>query len=179
MKKTSLLAVSGLLALALAGCSAAGGSGESTTAAGESKETDSAAQSMAEGGEGQVLRLSGLDGGYKKSGWEAVAAEFEKETGIKVELTLEKNIGSPPRPTETVNYIWRRSITLPADSFTMRLFLRKRAGSCPRPGIRCGSSEKRPRQRASRSLPIRRRDISMPSSARCSMRLRVRRCTPA
>lgn len=101
MKKTSLLAVSGLLALALAGCSAAGGSGESTTAAGESKETDSAAQSMAEGGEGQVLRLSGLDGGYKKSGWEAVAAEFEKETGIKVELTLEKNIAETLRPVLT------------------------------------------------------------------------------
>lgn len=40
----------------------------------------------------EVLKISGIETGYGTKGWEAVVAAFEEETGIKVELTLEKNI---------------------------------------------------------------------------------------
>ncbi len=41
---------------------------------------------------GTVLKISGLDGGFGKKGWEAVTQAFEKKEGVKVELRLEKNI---------------------------------------------------------------------------------------
>lgn len=107
MKKSSLLALSGLMVLALAGCGQGSSGGADTTAAadGEGMSAESSAESAVadtQGSEeGQVLKLSGLDGGYGKEGWEAVAAEFEKETGIKVELNLEKNIAETLRPVLT------------------------------------------------------------------------------
>lgn len=51
--------------------------------------------------EQKVIRLSGLNGGYGTAGWEAAAKAFEEETGIKVELTLEKNIAETLRPIIT------------------------------------------------------------------------------
>lgn len=48
-----------------------------------------------------VLKVSGLDGGYGSEGWAAVATAFEEETGIKVELNLEKNIAETLRPVLT------------------------------------------------------------------------------
>lgn len=44
------------------------------------------------------IKVAGLLGGYGDAGWKAVAEAFEKETGIKVELTLEKNIADTLRP---------------------------------------------------------------------------------
>ncbi|MCI6271918.1 MAG: carbohydrate ABC transporter substrate-binding protein [Erysipelotrichaceae bacterium] len=80
-----------LLSLLLASLIVASGCAkktETTTSTEESKET-------------QVLKVSGLNGGYGTAGWEAVAKAFEEETGIKVELTLEKNIAETLRPIIT------------------------------------------------------------------------------
>ena len=111
MNKKVLLGLSGLMALSLAACS--GGAktettkaeetkAEETTKAGESKtEETTKADAKTDDKSGKTLKLSGLDGGYGKEGWEAVAAEFEKETGGKVELTLEKNIAETLRPVLT------------------------------------------------------------------------------
>lgn len=44
------------------------------------------------------LQIAGLDGGYGKAGWEAVAKAFTEKTGVEVELTLEKNIAEVLRP---------------------------------------------------------------------------------
>lgn len=49
--------------------------------------------------EQKVLRVAGLNGGYGTAGWEAVAKAFEETTGVKVELTLEKNIADILRPS--------------------------------------------------------------------------------
>lgn len=49
----------------------------------------------------KVLKISGLDGGYGKKGWEAVTKAFEEKEGVKVELTLEKNISETLRPVIT------------------------------------------------------------------------------
>lgn len=51
--------------------------------------------------EQKVLKVAGLNGGYGDAGWKAVAAAFEEQTGVKVELTLEKNIAETLRPVLT------------------------------------------------------------------------------
>lgn len=104
MKKKSLLALSGLMMLALSACTQT--STESTTAAETQAETTTVAKeettaATTTDNSGKVLKLSGLDGGYGKAGWESVAKAFEEETGVKVELTLEKNISETLRPVLT------------------------------------------------------------------------------
>lgn len=50
-------------------------------------------------GEEKVLKVAGLDGGYGKEHWEELASKFEEaHPGVKVELTLEKNIAEILRP---------------------------------------------------------------------------------
>lgn len=47
----------------------------------------------------RVLKIAGLDGGYGTEHWEELAAKFEEShPGVKVELTLEKNIAEILRP---------------------------------------------------------------------------------
>lgn len=48
-----------------------------------------------------LLKISGLNGGYGSKGWEEVAKAFEKKYDKKVELTLEKNIADTLRPVIT------------------------------------------------------------------------------
>lgn len=84
MKKLLALLCAGLMMLS-AGCSKPA---ENATTPTEETETT-------------VLKVSGLDGGYGSAGWQAVAEAFEAETGIKVELTLEKNIAETLRPVLT------------------------------------------------------------------------------
>lgn len=86
MKKLVVLLLTGLLALSA--CTAKKNDTTDTTANTGNEET-------------KVLKVAGLDGGYGKAGWEAVAAAFEEETGVKVELTLEKNIAETLRPVLT------------------------------------------------------------------------------
>ena len=78
MKKLLSFALVGFMALTLVGC----GSG--------SKESDE-----------NVLKISGLNGGYGTKGWEEVVKVFEKKNDVKVELTLEKNISETLRPVLT------------------------------------------------------------------------------
>ena len=52
-------------------------------------------------GDSDTLKISGLDGGYGTKGWDAVVAAFEEKEGVKVELTLEKNIAETLRPIIT------------------------------------------------------------------------------
>lgn len=47
---------------------------------------------------GKTLTIAGLDGGYGTEGWKKVIAEFEEETGAKVEAKFEKNIAEVIRP---------------------------------------------------------------------------------
>lgn len=49
--------------------------------------------------ENKVLKISGLDGGYGVEHWEELVSRFESANpGIKIELTLEKNIAEILRP---------------------------------------------------------------------------------
>lgn len=67
-----------------------------TLLAGCGSKTDEPAKS-----ETKVIKVAGLDGGYGKAGWEAVAKKFEEVKGIKVELQFEKNIADTLRPVLT------------------------------------------------------------------------------
>ncbi|MEG1475085.1 MAG: carbohydrate ABC transporter substrate-binding protein [Longicatena sp.] len=82
MKKMVALGLCSLLAMgALAGCS-------------KTSKSDS-----------KVLKISGLDGGYKQEGWKKVVAAFEKKEGAKVELRLEKKIADTLRSEVTAGKV--------------------------------------------------------------------------
>lgn len=50
-------------------------------------------------GEEKTLKIAGLDGGYGREHWEELVKKFEENNpGVKVELTLEKNISEILRP---------------------------------------------------------------------------------
>lgn len=102
--KKSLLFMGSLLALSLTACAqGTNPTTEATTVAQSNAESmveeTTAAKTESDGD--KVIRLSGLDGGYGKAGWEAVAAAYEAQTGVKVELNLEKNIAETLRPVLT------------------------------------------------------------------------------
>lgn len=90
IKRISTILLCGLLGLSLTGC-ASGGTSSATATAGTAAGTN----------DQTVLKVSGLDGGYGTDGWNAVAEAFTEETGIKVELDLEKNIAETLRPVLT------------------------------------------------------------------------------
>ena len=83
MKKLVAMGLCSMMAVSvLAGCSSGGSD--------KAKSDD------------KVLKISGLNGGYGTKGWEEVAKAFEKANkGVKVELTLEKNIADTLRPVIT------------------------------------------------------------------------------
>ena len=79
MKKLLALITSALLMVGAVGCA--------------SNDNDKS------GSEEKVLKIAGLDGGYGREHWDALAKAFEeKNEGVKVELTLEKNIAEILRP---------------------------------------------------------------------------------
>lgn len=84
MKKLLSLSLACLLMLGLVGCS---------TKTNEPSDTAAADN----GGEKTVLKVAGLEGGYGRTGWEAVVAAFEEKEGVDVELTLEKTIADTLR----------------------------------------------------------------------------------
>ena len=51
--------------------------------------------------ESKVLKVSGIEPGYGTKGWEEVVKAFTEETGVEVELQLEKNIHEVLRPQLT------------------------------------------------------------------------------
>ena len=91
MKKLFVLLISALLLVT--GCTTTEKVEETT------EPTEEVTEETTE--ETTVLKVSGLDGGYGSEGWAAVATAFEEETGIKVELNLEKNIAETLRPVLT------------------------------------------------------------------------------
>lgn len=91
MKKLFVLLISALLLVT--GCTTTEKVEETT------EPTEEVTEETTE--ETTVLKVSGLDGGYGSEGWAAVATTFEEETGIKVELNLEKNIAETLRPVLT------------------------------------------------------------------------------
>ncbi|MGO1368444.1 carbohydrate ABC transporter substrate-binding protein [Senegalia sp. (in: firmicutes)] len=69
-----------------------------TTVACSNDSSDDGANDSADDGE-KVLKIAGLNGGYGTEHWEALAENFEEShEGVKVELTLEKNIAEVLRP---------------------------------------------------------------------------------
>lgn len=93
MKKILALLMSITMVVGLAAC---GQKAEDETPAPGGNETP-----VEEPGktEEKVLKIAGLDGGYGKEHWIAVAEKFEANNpGVKVELTLEKNIEDVLRP---------------------------------------------------------------------------------
>jgi N-acetylglucosamine transport system substrate-binding protein len=81
MKRLVTLSTSLFLLVSLAGCT-------SKTTTSETKPA-----------EGKVLKIAGLNGGYGVDHWKELASKFEAANpGVKVELTLEKNIADVLRP---------------------------------------------------------------------------------
>lgn len=102
--KKSLLFMGSLLALSLTACAqGTNPTTEATTVAQSNAESmvEETTAAKTESTGDKVIKLSGLDGGYGKAGWEAVAAAYEAQTGVKVELNLEKNIAETLRPVLT------------------------------------------------------------------------------
>lgn len=102
--KNSLVFMSSILALSLTACTNNQNAATQATTAANTQAESKAEETTAAAAETKtdaVITLSGLDGGYGKAGWEAVAAAYEKQTGVKVELNLEKNIAETLRPVLT------------------------------------------------------------------------------
>lgn len=94
MKKILALLMMSVMAVTVAAC------GQKTENPGTDAETPGV-ETPATGVEGEerILKVAGLDGGYGTEHWKAVAAKFEENNpGVKVELTLEKNIEDVLRP---------------------------------------------------------------------------------
>ena len=85
MKKLITILLSLTLVLSLAACG--------------NKDTTPEPDTGGETAEKQVLKISGLEGGYGVKHWEALAKQFEDDNeGVTVELTLEQNIPEVLRP---------------------------------------------------------------------------------
>lgn len=81
MKRLVTLSTSLCLLVSLAGC------------------TSKTSTSSTKPAEGKVLKIAGLNGGYGVDHWKELASKFEAANpGVKVELTLEKNIADVLRP---------------------------------------------------------------------------------
>lgn len=93
MKKLIAITMAALLTLALVACS--GGSGTGSTNASTSS---AASTSEAAGGSGNVVKVAALESAYGADVWKEIAAAFEEETGITVELTIDKKIEDVIRP---------------------------------------------------------------------------------
>ena len=177
MKKVlcTVLALAMALTL-LAGCGGAPASSGSTAASGSAGDAA-----------GTTIKVAAIETAYGSEMWQQVAAAFEEETGIKVELTTDKNLedvigpgmkagdypdvihlatGREDALTETfikdnalADITDVLSMTVPGEEVTVACSttpacLKKRAGSCPPHGTRCGSWATRPRPRASACSPI-------------------------
>jgi N-acetylglucosamine transport system substrate-binding protein len=90
MRKMATLALAVLLVFTLAAC------GSSNNKAEENGSTNSNASS----GEVRTLKFAALETAYGKTVWQTVAAAFEQTVpGVKVEMTIEKNIEDVIGPT--------------------------------------------------------------------------------
>lgn len=85
MKKIIALLLTLAMVMALAAC------GSSAPAATEAPKTDAPA-TEAPAAEPVTIKVAAIETGYGAQMWRDVAAAFEAETGIKVELTTDKNL---------------------------------------------------------------------------------------
>ncbi len=85
MKKKKLisLVLAGTMVFGLAACGSNGGDKKSE---GDSSDSD------------KVVKVAVVETAYGADMWNDVAAAFEKETGVKVELTIDKNIEDVIQP---------------------------------------------------------------------------------
>ena len=85
MKKKKLisLVLVGTMVFGLAACGSNGGDKKSE---GDSSDSD------------KVVKVAVVETAYGADMWNDVAAAFEKETGVKVELTIDKNIEDVIQP---------------------------------------------------------------------------------
>lgn len=88
MKKILALLMAVCLMVSLTACSSKDEAPADVEKGGDSEEVEE-----------RVLKIAGLDGGYGREHWEELAKKFEEDNpGVKVELTLEKNIAEILRP---------------------------------------------------------------------------------
>ncbi|OBZ12627.1 carbohydrate ABC transporter substrate-binding protein [Bacillus sp. FJAT-26390] len=90
MKKMVTLALAVIMAFTLAACGSSNGNAEK----------NGSTNSNASTGKVRTLKFAALETAYGKTAWEEVAAAFEKTVpGVKVEMTIEKNIEDVIGPT--------------------------------------------------------------------------------
>lgn len=95
MKKMVTLALAVIMAFTLAACGSSNGNTEKNGSTNSNASTGDAAS-----GEVRTLKFAALETAYGKTAWEEVAAAFEKAVpGVKVEMTIEKNIEDVIGPT--------------------------------------------------------------------------------
>ncbi|MCT4544247.1 MAG: carbohydrate ABC transporter substrate-binding protein [Vallitalea sp.] len=97
MKKLLTLLISVCLITSLAACSS---NTKPTTSENEKQEKQKPQkQQKAQKPQEKVLKIAGLNGGYGVEHWKELASKFEAANpGVKIELTLEKNIAEILRP---------------------------------------------------------------------------------
>ncbi|MFX3634606.1 MAG: carbohydrate ABC transporter substrate-binding protein [Candidatus Pristimantibacillus sp.] len=89
MKKTVTLAIAAIMAFTLAACGSSNGNTEKNASTDDAKS-----------GETRTLKFAALETAYGKEVWQLVATAFEKTApGVKVEMTIEKNIEDVIGPT--------------------------------------------------------------------------------
>lgn len=89
MKKMVTLAIAVIMVFTLAACGSSNGNTENNGSTGDAKS-----------GEVRTLKFAALETAYGKEVWQLVAAAFEQSvSGVKVEMTIEKNIEDVIGPT--------------------------------------------------------------------------------
>lgn len=89
MKKTVTLAIAVIMVFTLAACGSSNGNTEKNGSTGDAKS-----------GETRTLKFAALETAYGKEVWQLVVAAFEQSVpGVKVEMTIEKNIEDVIGPT--------------------------------------------------------------------------------
>lgn len=96
--KAGLLALTAALAFTACGNNKANSNNASNSNASNENVTSSANDTEGKDFKGKTLTIAGLDSGYGTEGWKKVIADFEEETGAKVEAKFEKNIADVIRP---------------------------------------------------------------------------------
>lgn len=96
LKKIMSVVLAASMTASLAACGSSGKTAE-TTAAGSSAAEEKTESTEASGGDagsaaGQTLKVAAAETAYGAQMWQDVCAAFEKQTGAKVELTIDKKI---------------------------------------------------------------------------------------
>lgn len=100
MKKMVTLALAVIMVFTLAACGSSGGNAQQNGTSGNNTQQDGGTNTDSGSGEVRTLKFAALETAYGKTVWEEVIAAFEKKVpGVKVEMTIEKNIEDVIGPT--------------------------------------------------------------------------------